>query len=117
MISIVIPASNEEKSIKDTLSGLKGVLLEHKVPHEIILVDDGSDDKTVENAIEIPDVRVIHHPERRGYGAALKRGILNAIGDWILIIDADASYPANEVPKILKHIGDYDMVVGSRVGL
>jgi glycosyltransferase involved in cell wall biosynthesis len=52
----------------------------------------------------------------KGYGAALKTGILHADGEWILIIDADGSYSPKDIPKLLEHIQDYDMVVGARTG-
>jgi glycosyltransferase involved in cell wall biosynthesis len=82
---------------------------------EIILVDDGSKDKTSEIA-EGFDVKVIRQEYNRGYGAALKAGIEQAKYDLIAITDADGTYPSNRLPELISFMGDYDMVVGARTG-
>lgn len=116
MISVVIPAYNEEHGIKETILGVKRVLTDSKIDYEVIVVDDGSEDATVEIVEGIDGVVLIHHPENRGYGSSLKTGIRKASGKWILAIDADASYPVEAIPDILAGRDDYDMIVGSRVG-
>jgi glycosyltransferase involved in cell wall biosynthesis len=82
---------------------------------EIIVVDDGSSDETGENAAA-EGVRVLRHRRNYGYGAALKRGIAEAKYDWILITDADGTYPSAAIPDLLGVASGNDMVVGARLG-
>ncbi|MFH1562317.1 MAG: glycosyltransferase family 2 protein, partial [Nitrospirota bacterium] len=110
-ISIVIPAYNEEKGVGALIDELKEKMKCHE--YEIIVVDDGSCDNTVNIARE-KDVVLIQHPKNRGYGASLKTGIRKAKYDTIAITDADGTYPVSEMPKLIKYIGEYDMVVGAR---
>jgi len=121
MVTIVIPAYNEENAIIDTISELRQVL-DDKVSetgvlqYEIIIVNDGSSDSTREKA-EAAGVRVINHPHNIGYGRSLKDGIQNAGFDTIVITDADRTYPLQEIPNLLKEYQQgFDMVVGARTG-
>jgi glycosyltransferase involved in cell wall biosynthesis len=107
-ISIVIPAHNEQVVIGDVLDELSVGNY-----HEIIVVDDGSTDKTVEIA-ERHGARVLRHPYNIGNGAAVKTGIRAATGDIIVLMDADRQHPPSDVPRLLAQIGNYDMVVGAR---
>ncbi len=117
VFTVVVPCYNEEGAILDTLSELRGCL-QDGLPHELIIVNDGSTDRTADvlsKAIELfPGVRVIHHAENRGYGASLKTGIRAARSEWIVITDADGTYPNEEIPRLVEMAGQYDMVVGSR---
>lgn len=110
LVSVVMPAYNEEAVI--------GTILERvgKIEniHEIIVVDDSSKDRTSEIASQFPKVRVIRHPYNMGNGAAIKSGVREAVGDVILLMDADGQHPPEEIPNLLQHIGPYDMVVGAR---
>lgn len=110
-VSIVIPAYNEESAIVSTLEHIKKVAK----GAEIIVVNDGSADKTAEK-LKGHGVKVINHPYNKGYGASLKTGIKAAKNDWVLIIDADKTYDAEDIPRLLEFIPEYDMVVGSRTG-
>jgi glycosyltransferase involved in cell wall biosynthesis len=83
--------------------------------YEIIVVDDGSTDATAKLASE-HGLEVICLGANRGYGAALKAGIARAKFDWIAIIDADGTYPAAALPKMLQQVESNDMVVGARIG-
>lgn len=112
MISIIIPAYNEEVTITKVIDELKEIM--HGA-YEIIVVDDGSKDKTAQIA-KSKGVKLIRHPYNKGYGASLKTGIKEAKGDWLLIIDADGTYSPKEIPKLMKHMNEYDMIVGSRTG-
>lgn len=115
-LSVVVPAYNEQDSIATVLDGLKATLDNAKQPYEIIVVDDGSTDDTAKVVQGKGIARLIQHPYNRGYGATLKTGILNASGDMILTIDADGTYQANDIPKLLEQVDKYDMVVGARIG-
>jgi len=116
MLSIVIPAYNEQQALESVLDDLRAVLDGTGQSHEIIVVDDGSTDSTAEIVRQKGIVRLIQHPYNRGYGAALKTGILHASGDTILTFDADGTYRAGDIPRLLEQAGGYDMVVGSRTG-
>lgn len=114
--SIVIPAYNEEKGIGSVIEEFKKLALKHKIPVEIIVVDDGSNDQTVKIAKK-QKVRVISHPQNAGYGRALQTGIRAAKNENIIICDADGTYPVKEFPQFLQFLDKgFDMVVGVRKG-
>jgi glycosyltransferase involved in cell wall biosynthesis len=119
-LSIVIPAYNEENGIGPVLEELSATLdsLDLSMPVEVIIVNDGSDDATAE-AIE-PHIggriRLLNHSQNRGYGASLKTGIRRAEYPWILITDADGTYPNEFIPDVLAHRDINEMVVGARTG-
>lgn len=117
MISVVIPAYNEEGALTETVKSITDVLRESGYDeHEIVVVDDGSSDRTAELA-EQAGARVIVNLTNSGYGRSIKRGIEAAHFDTIVIIDADGTYPAEEIPKLLAaYEKGYDMVVGLRTG-
>ncbi|RLJ04049.1 MAG: glycosyltransferase family 2 protein [Candidatus Aenigmatarchaeota archaeon] len=111
-ISVIIPAYNEEKSIQGTINGIKNNIKDIK--YEIIVINDGSTDRTLEIIKKIKGIKVISHSTNKGYGAAIKTGLRNSRYDWICIIDADGTYPAEDIPKLLGYIPEYDMVIGAR---
>ncbi len=113
-ISIVIPAYNEESGIPVVIAELYRILGNYPAPAEIIVVDDGSTDGTA-HAAALAGARVMQHRSNRGYGAALKTGIVAATYDHVTIIDADGTYPASHIPTLLDKLEHADMVVGSRV--
>ena len=106
-ISVIIPAYNEEQSIGRVID-------EFRLPwiHEIVVVDNGSRDRTVEVA-RTRGARVIHEPQR-GYGHALKAGLNQASGEIMLLTEADGTFRAKDVPKILEYMKDADLVIGTR---
>ena len=114
-VSIVIPAFNEEGAIEKVIDELIETCSDQGTEFEIIVVDDGSTDRTAERLQDKP-VQVIRHPENRGYGASIKSGVLSSRFPWVLITDADGTYPVAEIPKLLAHADHYDMIVGSRTG-
>lgn len=114
-ISVIIPAYNEEKSIGQTIEAMNAVLSKGGFVYEIIVVDDGSTDKTADN-LQAEGVNLIRHDSNHGYGSAIKTGVRHSKYDIILIIDADGTYPVEEVPAILRNMEHYDMVVGARIG-
>ncbi|MFH1776970.1 MAG: glycosyltransferase family 2 protein [Candidatus Omnitrophota bacterium] len=107
--SVIIPAYNEELGLKNTLKNLKL----GNFACEIIVVDDGSRDNTVKIA-EQAEVKVIVHPYNKGYGAALKTGVRAATAEVVIFMDADGQHNPEDLPALLKHIDEYDMVVGAR---
>lgn len=115
MVTVILPALNEEAGIADTLDELQTALAQARIPAEIIVVDDGSTDKTGAVASR-PGVTVIRHPVPAGYGRSLKDGILRARYDLIAIADADGTYPVREMPKLVRMAEGMDMVVGARTG-
>ncbi|HEX7877898.1 MAG TPA: glycosyltransferase family 2 protein, partial [Candidatus Eisenbacteria bacterium] len=110
-ITLLIPAYNEEKGIGPVLEQVKALGL----PGEILVVDDGSTDKTFE-AAQIPGITVLRHDVNRGYGQSLKTGILASKHDIVVITDADGTYPNEDIAELLSHMEHYDMVVGARTG-
>jgi glycosyltransferase involved in cell wall biosynthesis len=114
-VTVVIPAYNEERAIVSTIGAVEQILNSSEWRYEIIVVDDGSTDATAKLASE-HGLEVICLGANRGYGAALKAGIARAKFDWIAIIDADGTYPATALPKMLQQVESNDMVVGARIG-
>ncbi len=114
-VSVIIPAFNEETAVYSMVTAIQKVLQKKKISNEIIVVDDGSQDNTA-NEARRAGAKVVRHLKNRGYGAALKTGIRCAGNDIIVIIDADGTYPAETVPELLEKLRSADMVVGARVG-
>lgn len=113
-LSVLIPAYNEEGAIAETVA-LIAKQRAHFREMEIVVINDGSRDRTGEIARTLP-VTLIEHPVNRGYGAGLKSGMARAKHDYILIADADGTYPLDEIPRLMADAPDFDMVVGARTG-
>lgn len=113
-VTIVIPAYNEEASIGFVVDKLKTVLTKARISYEVIVVDDGSSDQTSILAQQ-SGAHVIRHMRNHGYGASLKSGIQAAKYEVIVIIDADGTYPVNQVPNLIEKLQTADMVVGARI--
>lgn len=115
MISVIIPAYNEEDAIKHEIYVIQDVFRKSGNDYEIIVVDDGSTDRTAEIADGM-EVRLIRHRMNRGVGAARKTGILAARGEKIITTDGDGTYPNHLMPQLVEKLNDFDMVVGARTG-
>ena len=115
MISVIIPAFNEEESIYSTISKINETLSDTDFkPFEIIVVNDGSTDNTKALALEAGAL-VVNNAHNVGYGKSLKNGIKKASYDTIVITDADGTYPINKIPTLVKEYQNgYDMIVGAR---
>lgn len=120
-LSVVIPAYNEERGIETIL---QRVLAQREPLRasgidelEVIVVDDGSGDRTAECVQRYPQVRLIRHPVNRGYGAALKTGFSAARGELLAFLDADGTYPPEHFPELCRALlrDGTDIVIGSRM--
>ncbi|MEO7041282.1 MAG: glycosyltransferase family 2 protein [Gemmatimonadaceae bacterium] len=114
-VSIVIPAFNEGAHVAAQIDDVARVMDASGWEYEIVVVDDGSSDDTAERAAEA-GAHVLSHPRNRGYGASLKHGIRRSVYDWVLITDADGTYPVDAIPELLARADVNDMVVGARTG-
>jgi dolichol-phosphate mannosyltransferase len=123
MIIIVIPAYNEENNIETLLREIERVLGDTEVDHRIVVVDDGSTDKTPQMLDELAKnlpLEVIHHPENRNLGGAMRTGLKAAMDrsqedDFIITMDADNSHPPREIIHLYDRLLDGpDVVVASR---
>lgn len=119
ILSVIIPAYNEEKTIGEIIKRVKKVDLKRYgiSKKEIIVVDDGSIDRTVDKIKNERDIKIFRHRENLGKGAAVRTGIRKSKGDIIIIQDADLEYDPMEYPSLLKPIlkGEADVVYGSRI--
>jgi glycosyltransferase involved in cell wall biosynthesis len=107
--SVVIPAFNEAAAIAGVLRDLQHVA----AWHELLVVDDGSSDHTGATAMSA-GARVIRHPYNLGNGAAVKTGIRQATGTFVLILDGDGQHRAADATRLVARLDTYDLVVGAR---
>ncbi|MGH7540007.1 MAG: glycosyltransferase family 2 protein [Gemmatimonadota bacterium] len=114
-VSVVIPALDEAGRVGREVASIAETLSDLGWTFEVIVVDDGSTDGTAEQAARA-GARVLRHATNMGYGAALKRGIEAAKHEWILITDADGTYPTEAIPDLLARGAEAEMVVGARTG-
>ncbi len=117
--SIVIPAYNEERRLPPTLEAVLVFLRDHEWDAEVIVVNDGSSDRTAqlvrEFAARAPQIRLIENPGNRGKGFAVRNGMLHALGDFVMFTDADLSSPIAEAQALADAIAaGADVAIGSR---
>jgi glycosyltransferase involved in cell wall biosynthesis len=112
-VSVVIPVYNEEEAISDDLDTIIATMEGSGYTCEVIVVDDGSTDRTADIA-RAKGVKVIQHPINRGTGAARRTGILQAQGEIIVMTDGDGTYPNRDIPRLLEYLPAFDQVVGAR---
>jgi dolichyl-phosphate beta-glucosyltransferase len=117
-LSIVIPSFNEELRLPLTLANISAYIRASKPETEVIVVDDGSTDRTTDVANsfrgEIQRLRVIGNDRNRGKGYSVRHGMLEARGRVVLFTDADLSAPIDEADKLLAALADHDVAIGSR---
>jgi glycosyltransferase involved in cell wall biosynthesis len=117
-LSIVIPAFNEELRLPQTLSLISSYIRASKRETEVIVVDDGSTDRTGDVAksfrSEIHRLRVVANDRNRGKGYSVRHGMMEASGRVVLFTDADLSAPIEEADKLLAALADHDVAIGSR---
>jgi len=113
-VSVLVPAFNEEGAIEETVRKIGEQRTAFR-ELEVVVINDGSSDRTGEIARTL-GVTLLEHEVNRGYGAALKTGLQHAKHDFVLIADADGTYPLEDIPKLVGEIREFDMVVGARTG-
>ncbi len=104
--TLILPAYNEAAALPAVLDEAFAVL---DASYELLVIDDGSTDATAAVAQRYP-CRLIQHPANRGKGAAIQTGLANAQGDLIVVMDADATYPASAIPRLTGLLEQYDLV-------
>ena len=118
-VSIVLPAYNEEENILTSLHQIEDKVAPHVQDYEIIVVNDGSQDRTAsvceESAKKNPRIRIIHHPQNKGYGASLRDGFLAARLDAVFFTDADNQFDVSEIRYLLPLLDRYDVITGFRI--
>jgi len=116
LLSVIIPAYNEEKLIGLTISKFVSFLDKQNFSWEIIVVDDGSSDNTSEivESVKNPKISLIRLEKNQGKGGALKIGFQRATGEYQIFSDADLSVPIETITPFLKALKDYDVVIASR---
>ena len=113
-LSIIIPCYNESKDIAKNVEIVKDYLIKNQIDYELLLVNDGSKDNTKEVIESINGVTALSYDDNRGKGGAVKYGIENAKGDYVLFMDADLSTDLEAINRMLEWAPTCDMVIGSR---
>ena len=117
-LSIIIPSYNEELRLPATLDKIASYIRSSRRNTEVIVVDDGSKDRTAQLAEsyrgKLPNLRVLSNDVNRGKGYSVRHGSLEALGEVILFTDADLSAPIEEADKLLAALQDHDVAIGSR---
>jgi glycosyltransferase involved in cell wall biosynthesis len=110
-VTVVIPAFEEGAAIATVVEAVRAAA----AWREVLVVDDGSSDDTG-SAAERAGAHVLRHPYNKGNGAAVKTGIRNAAGEYILIVDGDGQHSAADALRLIGFLGEYDLVIGTRAG-
>lgn len=118
-VAIFFPVYSDESTVKTVAMKSLDVLSEIASEKKVIIVDDGSPDRSGEIAdqlaAEYPDVLAVHHEQNQGYGAALKTGFQHAMEyDWICFLDGDDQYDANDLVHMSKLFSHYDLIITFR---
>jgi glycosyltransferase involved in cell wall biosynthesis len=114
LLTILLPTYNEQEAIGQVLDDILAVVEPMHIAYELIVLDDGSTDGTRAACDARPKVRVVTHQHNRGNGAARTTGVKASKGRWVLMMDADGTYPAADIPAMLKGAENADMVIGAR---
>src|SRR3989344_5963427 len=118
-LSVFFPTYNEEGNVEATVGKAVRVLEDLRLEYEIIIVNDGSKDRTRQVAEKLadknPKIRIINHPKNLGYGEALKSGFYNTRFETVVYTDGDGQFDFSEVKKFLEKIEDNDLIVGFRI--
>lgn len=117
-IAVALPAYNEAESLPRTIPPVVAALRKVTDDFEIVVVDDGSRDRTADVVRELgrtyPEVRLVPHEENLGYGAAVWTGITSGQKDFIFFTDADGQFDIDEIARFMPYTGEYDLIIGYR---
>src|SRR5258708_19470660 len=117
-LSIIVPSFNEELRLPPSLELIASYVKSSGRSTEVLVVDDGSSDRTAEVAAAFADrianLRVVKNGENRGKGYSVRHGMQEAKGDFVLFTDADLSAPIEEADKLIDALKQYDVAIGSR---
>ncbi|MBS3050569.1 MAG: glycosyltransferase [Candidatus Aenigmarchaeota archaeon] len=122
LFTVAIPACNEEENIKRIDKELIPVMKNIGMPYEILVIDDGSTDKTAEEVRRLQkkykNIRLVQHDRNLGLGAGTRTAVKNSKGSILLFLDADFTFHPREIPKLLEKYrdGDYDCIIGTQFG-
>ena len=118
-LSVFFPCFNEQDNIKRVVKSAIDILTALKIDFEIIIVDDGSRDKTGEIADSLAakdkHIKAVHHSINQGYGAALQSGFKAATKEYVFYTDGDGQFDIKELPLLFKYMADYDIATGYRI--
>lgn len=117
-LSVVLPAHNEEENITNTVSDCISYLASNFPEYEIVVVNDGSRDRTREMVEELsrqnPAVVLVNHEVNKGYGSALRSGFDKASMDYVFFMDSDGQFDITDLDRLMPHIGGKNVVIGYR---
>lgn len=115
-LSLVIPAYNEEKTIKGTLEKVLGYLTRKSFSYEVIVVDDGSKDKTssIVGSFHNSKIKLVKLETNKGKGGALREGIGRSKGENVIFMDADLSVPLENIDRFINELEKFEVVIASR---
>lgn len=118
-LSLFFPAYNEEANLANAVEKAIPVLKKVAEKYELVIVNDGSKDRTEEVAEKLaqkyPFIRVITHSPNQGYGAALRSGFYNSKYDWVVTVDSDGQFDFSEVEKLIGKSKEADVIIGYRI--
>ena len=118
MVSVIVPVYNEDSTIPCLLTHIKGILRQTLLEYEIIVVNDGSTDNTLEILVKEgkldEHVKVVSYSENSGKGYAVRQGMLQSKGDMVLFLDGDLDISPNEIKKYIKELEGFDLVIASK---
>jgi len=116
-LSIIVPAYNEEDSISSVIESIEKAVIQNIAKFELIVVDDGSTDRTVDIAQRFADknkIRLFRHTANLGMGRAITTGVMHASFPFIIDIPCDNQFNSNDIPRFIEKINSADIVVGYR---
>lgn len=118
-LTFFFPAYNEEENIEESVQQAIDVAEKVTDDYEIIVINDGSKDRTKEVIQRLdeanPRVHLVDHPENRGYGEALMSGFKAATKEWVFFTDVDLQFDLQELPKLVEQVDEYDVILGYRI--
>ncbi len=118
-LTVVLPAFNEADNLPKTIESVHGYLRRRQLDAEILVVDDGSTDRTAEVLERLrgryPELRVLRHPVNRGYGAALRTGFAGSTGEWVHLMDSDGQFDIADLDRFLPLTQGHEAVLGYRL--